>query len=375
MSSEDNPNISVITILNGEKDFIPLIKANFNEFNYPKDKLELIIVDDGKNSLIDHFLDDDRYLYLHLNDNEIIKFIDKINFQNDKDEIIKKYQTKILQLPNGFKRDYGVGMSNNDYFFHMDYDTSYNKDSIKRKLKFLKDKHVECVYNSKLLCHDLHLKDYNQLYTTESPVGIYEGTIFHTKRYWSNGGFKWSDLVNEGRFFSDNHGSQRKMDNYYDSVKLLTILNFTQYRPILLDLQKSEFIYEIKQSIIDSIDLNINPIKNKIEQLFSNKEIQVLGIHSEFINSLNDSNYISHNITTKFKQTKLAKQIKNINSEFTVLLFGSKQPAWGIFEEIKFDCIFLETHKNIDQMHSIIQGSKKYDYIFIDGLYINKSIL
>ena len=48
-----------------------------NEFDYPKDKLELIIVDDGKMSLMDHFLDDERILYLHLNDKEIKDFIEK----------------------------------------------------------------------------------------------------------------------------------------------------------------------------------------------------------------------------------------------------------------------------------------------------------
>ena len=45
---EEQPTISVITILRGEKEFIPLIKDNFNTFEYPQDKLELVIVDDGK---------------------------------------------------------------------------------------------------------------------------------------------------------------------------------------------------------------------------------------------------------------------------------------------------------------------------------------
>ena len=51
----EQPCISVITLLRGEKEFIPLIKANFQEFNYPKDKLDLIIIDDGKESLLDEF--------------------------------------------------------------------------------------------------------------------------------------------------------------------------------------------------------------------------------------------------------------------------------------------------------------------------------
>lgn len=370
------PAISVITLLHGEQEFIPLIKSNFHDFDYPKDQLELIIVDDGKNSLIDHFLDDERYLYLHLNDSEIKEFISKIEFPNDKENILRNYQSRTKRLPNGFKRDYGVGMSSNGYFFHMDYDTSYHRSAITRKLKFLKDKKVECVFNSSILCHDFHSKDYSKLYKSENPYHIYEATLFHTKEYWQNGGFKWSDITNEGRFFSDNHGPQRKMDNYYDSVKLLNIRNVQEYRPIALDLQKSEFSYEIKKDIIDTIEINYNPVKDGIKDIFSDIEtIDVLGIHSDFIESLEESKYQCHNITDKIKQTKISKQIKQIKDKFHILLFGYKQPVWSLFEEICFDCILLETHKNMEQMHSIIQKCKKYTYVYLNGMYINKILL
>ena len=373
---EESPPISVITILRGEQEFIPLIKANLNEFDYPRDKLELVIVDDGEVSLLDHFLDDERILYLHLNDKEIKEFIEKINFENDRDNIIQNYQSKTKRLPNGFKRDYAVGMSSHEFMFHMDYDTSYHKSAITRKLKFLRNKKVECVYNSSVLCHDFHSKDYSKLYKSESPYKIYECTLFHTKEYWSRGGFKWSDLSCEGRFFSDNHGQQRKMDNYYDTLKLLNIRNVQEYNPIALDLSKSEFTYEIKKDIIESIVLDYNPILDGIDSLFSdNQEIQVLGIHSEFIESLEDNKFKCFNFTEKIKQTKIAKEIKKINPSFHILLFGYKQPVWALFEEVSFDCILLETSKNMEQMHSIIQKCKKYTYIYLNGMYINQSIL
>ena len=167
------------------------------------------------------------------------------------------------------------------------------------------------------------------------------------------------------------------MDNYYDSVKLLNIRNIQEYKPIALDLQKSEFTYEIKKDVIDQIKIDYNPVKDSIEELFSDIDvIQVLGIHSNFIQSLDQNpRYTCDNIQEKFKQTKLAKQIKQIHSEFNVLLFGSKQPAWSIFEEIKFDCILLETHKNMEQMHSIIQRCKKYTYLYLNGIYVNKQLL
>ena len=52
------------------------------------------------------------------------------------------------------------------------------------------------------------------------------------------------------------------MDNYYDSVK---IVNYSQcsrnFKPVF-DLTKSEFTYELKQSVIDSINIDINPIRD-----------------------------------------------------------------------------------------------------------------
>ena len=71
----------------------------------------------------------------------------------------------------------------------------------------------------------------------------------------------------------------------------------------------------------------------------------------------------------------MLKEIKKINSSFHILLFGYKQPVWALFEEISFDCILLETSKNMEQMHSIIQNCKKFNYIYLNGMYINQSIL
>ena len=122
--------------------------------------------------------------------------------------------------------------------------------------------------------------------------------------------------------------------------------------------------------------MEYNPILDGIDSLFSdNQEIQVLGIHSEFIESLEDKKFKCNNLTDKIKQTKIAKEIKKINSSFHILLFGYKQPVWALFEEISFDCILLETSKNMEQMHSIIQNCKKFNYIYLNGMYINQSIL
>mgnify|MGYP004008688269 CR=1 FL=1 len=54
--------VSIITVLHGDKEFIPLIRDNYNHF-LNKDDLELVIVDDGKQSLIKEFCDLDNITY------------------------------------------------------------------------------------------------------------------------------------------------------------------------------------------------------------------------------------------------------------------------------------------------------------------------
>lgn len=76
--------ISIVTILHGEKEFIPLILDNYKNFidknnhtNYLQD-LELIIVDDGSENLCEYFADIDNCIYLHLNFQDKEKFIKQI---------------------------------------------------------------------------------------------------------------------------------------------------------------------------------------------------------------------------------------------------------------------------------------------------------
>ena len=72
--------ISVVTILHGEKEFIPLIKNNYRIFhdkNYSQE-LELVIVDDGKENLSEMFTDLENCIYLHLDKEDIQKFMDQI---------------------------------------------------------------------------------------------------------------------------------------------------------------------------------------------------------------------------------------------------------------------------------------------------------
>ena len=52
-----------------------------------------------------------------------------------------------------------------------------------------------------------------------------------------------------------------------------------------------------------------------------------------------------------------------------------KNPAWDLFNHVPFDIIILETHNNYEQMLSIIDSCKKYNYIQLKGIIIREDFL
>lgn len=369
--------VSIITIFHGDKEFIPLIKHNYKSFldkenhsNYLQE-LELVIVDDGKENLISEFCDLENILYLHLDSEKINQFNNQIieNY-NQPNKSLLYYEKKRNRLPDGFLRDYGCGMSSHDNIFHMNMDCIYNPKSIERKINFMKRVGAECIYCDTTLAYDIYGKE---LYKTLSPFKIYESTLFHTREFWKRRGFQWSDTTNEGKAFHYDNGIDRKMDNYYDTIQILSIHNINQYKPVKVTIDGINI--DIPHEIVSNINIKEHPFKKYINELFNDK-ISILGLESEFLKNIEiDERWKTHNITEKWKQTKLSKMVKAVNDKFNIFLYSSKHPAWDLFKNVQFDVIILETHKNYEQMCSIILENKVYEYIHIKGLFIRKDFL
>ena len=85
--------------------------------------------------------------------------MDKIKFENDNDGLVWNYFKKVGKLPNGFVRDYAVGLTSHDYILHVDYDTIVVQ-ICQEKLKFLKDNRLECVYCRAMLAYDIYGKSF-----------------------------------------------------------------------------------------------------------------------------------------------------------------------------------------------------------------------
>ena len=367
--------ISVITLLNGEKEFIPLIIDNYNNFcnhdnhkNYDQE-LELIIIDDGKENLSSNFEGLTNCIYIHLNKEEINKFMDQIEEgYKQPDKNLLRYQRLCKKLPKGFKRDYACGLSSHDYIFHMNIDCIYNQKAIERKINFMKRTNAECIYCDTTLAYDIYGKE---LYKTESPVKIYESTLFHTREFWKRKGFKWSDTIYEAKLFHYNNGVDRKMDNYYDTIQLLSVHNINQYKPIKITLENMNINIP---ELIHQINISEHPFTKYIQSIYDD-QITILGLDSEYLEYNKDNQWIINNINEKWKQTKLSKMVLKFSDKFNILLYNSKQPAWDLFNNIQFDIILMETHKNYEQMTSIINQCKKFNYLLIDGIFVREDFL
>ena len=360
---------SIVTILHGQAEFVPLILHNFAEF-VNNDDLELVIVDDGPETLCHLFCDTEQCIYIHLTQAEKGSFWNKIFSEyGSQDRSLLQYEKKKHLLPNGFLRDYACGMANHDNIFHMNYDCVYHPKSVERKIKFSERVGAECVYCDTTLCYDMSGKG---LYKSESESKIYESTLYHSREFWKRKGFIWHDTDNEGKQFHYNNGSDRKMDNYYDTIQLLSIHNLNQYRAVKIELENMET--NIPDVVSDIVMVN-DPFTKHINQVFE-EEISILGIESQYLQDIDiNERWKVHNIPGKWKQTKLSKQVKEIDNEFNVLLYSSKYPAWDLFKNVSFDIIILDVPKNRDQMISIIMQNKIHEYIDIRGVFVRKGFL
>lgn len=128
------PTVSIITPTYNRKNFFKLAYSNFENFRYPADKLEWIIVDDGTEKLKDL-----------IDNNPVIK-----------DDPRVKYFELDEKKPIGFKRNFCIEKASNEYIVCMDDDDYYPPNSIKLRILELLKSGKECVTCSTIGCFDVN---------------------------------------------------------------------------------------------------------------------------------------------------------------------------------------------------------------------------
>ena len=169
------PSVTIVTPTYERRKLFYMAMRNFNEFDYPKNKIEWVILDDSKESMEDIIPKDKRINYIHI--------------PNEHYSIAKK-------------RNLGADFASNEIILHMDDDDYYPPESILARVKLLlkyKDKGIKCVGCSEIGVYNMLNK--NSILASDGDTSLSEASMGYFKDFWRERPFNEEELEGEYRGF------------------------------------------------------------------------------------------------------------------------------------------------------------------------------
>lgn len=184
---EDCPPISIVTMLYNRRKFFDLACHNITMTDYPKDKIEWIIIEDSDNPMEDA---SDRVVAV----------------AESAAPVRVVYVPLKSKLPVSEKRNMAVSKATSEIILMMDDDDHYPETSFRRRVAWL-TKHPwkpSCVTATTIACYDL-VKGISAVNTPPLvlPLGqrVSEATLTFYKSWWAEKGFPTDVQVGEGEGF------------------------------------------------------------------------------------------------------------------------------------------------------------------------------
>ena len=181
----DLPKVSIITPTFRRRKIFSMALRNFDNFIYPKDKLEWVIVDDS------------------LENDEVDETV--------RDLIPRDKRIKYIHLDNGdepmtiaMKRNIAVSNSSNPYIIHMDDDDYYPPESILARIKILlkyKDQGIECVGSTLIGTYNIITNESSM--SSDGPISLSEASMAYTRKFWEDRPFDELCLRGEHKLFTE----------------------------------------------------------------------------------------------------------------------------------------------------------------------------
>ena len=181
IQDDDLPNISIITPTYNRRKIFHIALNNFENFIYPKNKIEWIIIDDTPEHLytLDDILPKDPRIKYHLIKSDKLMYISQ-------------------------KRNIAVSKASNDIIVHMDDDDYYPPESLLARVKILmkyKNEGIRCVGCSKIGVYDL-INNVSSM-SSDSPISLSEASMAYTKDFWTERNFDNNAKIGEHKYFTE----------------------------------------------------------------------------------------------------------------------------------------------------------------------------
>ena len=182
LKEEDLPDVSILCITKDRRPFMPLLKYCYMIQSYPEDKLEIVIVDDGEDSI--------------------------------EDTLIGVPNVKYVRCESGLtisqKRNLGVENAMYDIIAVMDDDDVYPNNSILQRVAMLTMKpEKQCAFCTTIPCYDI--TKYSSFMNVppmqlDLSERVSEATLIFTKSFWEQN--KFDDMVHIGEGNAFIHGRE-----------------------------------------------------------------------------------------------------------------------------------------------------------------------
>jgi hypothetical protein len=174
---ESLPDVSILCITRDRRVFMPLLKYSYMIQSYPEDKLELVIVDDGADSI--------------------------------EDTLIGVPNVKYVRCDPGLtisqKRNLAAKNAMYDILVNMDDDDVYPNNSVlQRVAMLLMEPMKQCGFCTTIPCYDItKFASFMNVPPTHLPMSerVSEATLVFTKQFWEDRPFEDSVHIGEGNAF------------------------------------------------------------------------------------------------------------------------------------------------------------------------------
>jgi len=209
MDDEHLPCVSIITPTFNRRSLFPIAIRNWLTTDYPREKLEWVIVDDGKEQIDDLLPNDSRIKYVKLTETD----------------------TQKLPLSMGEKRNRCVEEATYKYIVHMDDDDHYFPEHVLSRVKVLMKYSIGCTGCSAIGSYDFNTG--HSSFITNGSQYFTESTMGFTKEFWKKRPFYPMDRSGEYRkFLAYREKEMRSIPFQFVSIAFTHNTNTTTSRQI-----------------------------------------------------------------------------------------------------------------------------------------------